>query len=276
MKILVPVSLDPSCASAGWMAAETARAIHAEVRFLFVVDRGGIRRTETGALPGMIRIVQISEEETVERLEEEGKKAVTDLCRVCKGQGVRYTGEIKTGAPREEIENSLAGCDLLVSGAGSRYSFDRADEAGKLALSLMHERTVPLILAASPYRQVKTVVIGCGGGERTSRAVEAMCRLGLWKAGCRIVLLAVDESETDGSARLAGPRGILAEAGYAGWEERIVPGDKEEAFLAFCEREGADAIVLGGWSKHRWHEFFERSITGRVLEAGRFHVFLHM
>jgi nucleotide-binding universal stress UspA family protein len=277
VRFLVPVSLDPSSAAAGRLAAETARTIHAEVRFLYVVDRVGIHRTtDSGALPAMIRIAQISEEETAERLAEEGKKAVTDLCRVCKELGVLYTGELKTGAPREEIENSLAGHDLVVAGMTSRYSFDRADEPGKLPFSLMHEHSVPFLLAASPYREVKTVVIGCGGGERTALAVGAMMRVGLWKAGCRIILLAVDESETEGDARLAGPRRILADSGYSGWEERVVPGERAEAFLGFCEQEGADAVVLGGWAAHRWHEFFGRSITGRILEAGRFHAFLSM
>src|SRR3990170_4377900 len=59
-------------------------------------------------------------------------------------------------------------------------------------------------------------------------------------------------------------------------EERVVSGTKVETFLAFCQEEGADAVVLGGWGKRRWNEFFGSSITGRLLDLKRFHMFLYM
>ncbi len=276
MKILVPVSLDPSRVDAGRLAAETARSIRAEVRFLYVVDRGGIRRVAAGVAPGGAVDAASSEEEIVERTAAEGRKEVMELCRVCKESGVPFAGEIKTGQPREEIGNSSAGCDLVIAGLGSRYSYALLDEPGKLVLSLMNDTAIPLLLAASPYRPVKTVVIGCGGGARTSAAVGAMSRFGLWKEGCRIVLLAVDDSEEAARSRIALPRQILADAGYSGWEEKVVSGTKAEAFLVSCEEEQADAVVLGGWSTQRWHEFFGLSITGRLLDAAGVHVFLHL
>ena len=120
------------------------------------------------------------------------------------------------------------------------------------------------------------MVVGCGGGLRSERAVGAMARLGLWKAGPRIVLLAVADSRGKGEESLADPRRILADAGYARWEEKVIPGPKVEAFLSFCEAEGADAAVLGGWGQHRWNEYFGMSITGRLLDEGRRHLFLYM
>lgn len=276
MKILVPVSLDPSCEDSARLAGDTARSLGAEVRMLFVIDSGGIRRAGAGAPPGAIHIARMAEEEIAERLASEGEKAVADLCAGCKAAGVPYMGEVKSGDPREEIEKAAAGCDLLVAGLSSRFAFGLLDEPGKLVLSLMNEKVIPILLAASPYRPVQTVVVGCGGGYRTARAVGAMGRFGLWRTGCRLVLLAVDDSEEGGRARFAEPRQILADSGYAGWEEKVVPGPKADAFLAFCEEEKVDAIVLGGWGKQRWHEFFGLSITGRLLDLRRHHMFLYM
>lgn len=276
MKILVPVSLDPSRVDAGQLAAATARSMRAEVRFLYVVDRGGIRRVAAGVAPGAAADAAASEDEIAERTAAEGRKEVMELCRVCKEAGVPFAGEIKMGQPREEIKNSSTGCNLVVAGVGSRYSYALLDEPGKLVLSLMNDTGIPLLMAASPYRPVKTVVVGCGGGVRTAAAVGAMTRFGLWKDECRIVLLAVDDSEVAGQSRIAEPRRILTEAGYSGWEEKVVPGTKTEVFLAFCKEQGADAVVLGGWSTQRWHEFFGLSITGRLLDAANAHVFLHL
>jgi nucleotide-binding universal stress UspA family protein len=276
MRILFPASLDPSCADASRLAADTARALSAEVRILYVVDSEGIRRAQAGAPPGAIHIAQMAEKEIAERLASEGEKEVTDLCRSCKEAGVPSAGMVKTGDPREEIEKAAAGCDLLVAGLSSQYSFGRTDEPGKLILSLMNEKVIPVLLAASPFRPVATVVIGCGGGPRTARVVGAMARFGVWRTGCRIVLLAVDDSEEEGMGRIVEPRRILADAGYTGWEEKVVAGPKAEVFLDFCEGVGADAVVLGGWGKHRWHELFGLSITGRLVDIGRYHLFLYM
>ena len=45
---------------------------------------------------------------------------------------------------------------------------------------------------------------------------------------------------------------------------------------SFCEAEGADVAVLGGWGERRWDDLLGRSITGRLLEEGRRHLFLYM
>src|SRR3990172_8996837 len=198
MKILVPASLDPSCGDAGRLAADTARALRAEVRILYVVDSEGARRAEAGAPPGAIHIAEMAEKEIADRLASEGEKEVAELRRVCEEAGVPCAGEVRAGDPREEIDKAAAGCDFLVAGLSSQYSFGRTDEPGKLVLSLMNEKVLPVLLAVSPFRPIATVVIGCGGGPRTARAVGAMARLGLWRAGCRIVLLTVDDSEGEG------------------------------------------------------------------------------
>ena len=48
---------------------------------------------------------------------------------------------------------------------------------------------------------------------RSERATGAMARLSLWKSGCRLILVAVDDSPEQGEARLSAPRRILADAG---------------------------------------------------------------
>ena len=92
----------------------------------------------------------------------------------------------------------------------------------------------------------------------------------------RILLpVSLDPSRED-AGRIAEPRRILADEGYSGWEEKVVPGPKADTFLAFCEEAGADAVVLGGWGEHRWHELFGLSITGRLVDSKRCHLFLYM
>ena len=276
MKILLAVSLDPSRADALRLAVDTAVSTGAEVRSLFVVDRPGIERSEAGAPPGAIHIARHAGEEIAEKLGAVGARAVDAAGRACREAGVPFAGEVASGDPRREIEDACAACDLLVAGLLSRYAHDEGDEPGSLALSLMSDRVAPVLLACAPYRPVETVVVGCGGGHRTARAVGAMARLGLWKTGCRIVLLAVAGSPGQGEDLLAGPRRTLADAGYAPWEEKVIPGPKVEAFSEFCETARADAVVLGGFGEHRWDDLLGRSVTGRLLAEGRAHFFLRM
>jgi nucleotide-binding universal stress UspA family protein len=103
-----------------------------------------------------------------------------------------------------------------------------------------------------------------------------MTRLSLWKEAPRGILLAVDDSPEGGQERIAAPRRILADAGYPAWEEKILPGPRAPTFLSFCDSVDADVVVLGGWGEHRWGDLLGLSITGRLLEDGRRHLFIYM
>jgi len=276
MNILFPASLDPSRDDSFSLALDIARSLSAGMRILFVVDHDGIRRIGAGAPPGAIHIAHEAEEEIVRRESSAGAEVVAGLGKRCRDAGVPFTAEVKVGDPEEEIEKEAARCDLLVSGFASQYEFDRQDTPGKRILSLMKERIIPILLGTSPFRPVKTVVVGCGSAHHSKRAVGAMARLGLYKENCRLILLAVDDSPEEAEARLAEPRQILKDAGYPPWEEKIVPEPKTESFPKFCEETKADTVVLGGWGKHHWDEILGHSLTGHFLSKKRHHLFLYM
>jgi nucleotide-binding universal stress UspA family protein len=276
MNILLPVSIGSSFPDALSLATEIAKAHEGKIRILYVVDQDELDRIEEGAPPGAIHLAQHAAEEVEKRMTAEGAEAVREAKRACEQAGVPVIGEVREGVPEREIVGAAGGCDLLVGGIGSHFAPGLEDAPGKLVLSVMKDGGIPVVLACTPVRPVRTVVIGCGGGIRSERSVGAMTRLSLWKKGCRVILLAVDDNPEEGEARLATPRKLLAEAGYPPWEERVIPGSRLEAFPEFCETERADAIVLGGWGEHWWHNLLGRSITGYLLEEGRYILFLYM
>lgn len=276
MTILFPVSLDSSRDDSFGHALDIARSLSAGIRILFVVDRHGIRRVEAGAPPGSIHFAEEAEEEITRRESSAGAEIVAGLCKRSTDAAVPFTADIRVGDPREAIEKEAARCDLLVSGVPSQYDFNRQDTPGKLVLALMKERIIPIILAASPYRPVQTVVVACSGNLHLVRAIGAMARLGLWKGNCRLILLAADDSPEKGNARMAEARLILKDADYPPWEEKIVPGPKGETIRKFCDEAGADAIVLGGWGRHHWDEILGHSLTENFLATHRHHLFLYM
>jgi len=276
MTILFPASLDPSRDDSFGLALDTARALSSGIRILFVVDHHGIRRIGAGAPPGAIHMAEEAEEEIIRRESSAGAEVVAGLGQRCRDAGVPFTAEVKVGNPGEEIEKEASRCDLLVAGFASQYEFDRQDTPGKLVLSFMKERIIPVLLGASPFRPVKTVVVGCSGAPHATRAVGAMTRLGLFRENCRLILLAVDDSREEGEARLAEPRQILKDAGYPPWEEKIVPEPKTKTFPKFCEETEADTIVLGGWGEHHWDKILGHSLTGNFLSTKRHHLFLYM
>ncbi len=276
MTILFPVSLDPSRDDSFGLALDIARSLSAGMRILYVVDRDGIRRVGAGAPPGAIHMAREAEEEIARRESSEGAEIVAGLCKRCTDAGVPFTANVRAGNPGDELDKAAARCDLLVSGIGSQFFFNRQDTPGKQVITMMKERLIPILLATSPYRPVEKVVVGCSGALYAARAVGAMARLGLWKESGRLVLLAVDDSPDGGEARLAEPRQILQDAGYPPWEEKIIPGPKWKAFPRFCEEAGADAVVLGGWGRHHWNEILGHSITANLLSAQSHHLFLYM
>jgi nucleotide-binding universal stress UspA family protein len=276
MNILLPVSRGPSFAGALRLAAETAKAHGGRVRVLAVVDEEEIRRIEKGARPGAIHLARHAAEEVEKRMVAEGTAAVREATRFCEAAGVPAQGDVREGELEDELLAAAGGCDLLVSAVASHFDPGLSDLPGRLVLSLMKEGTIPVLLSGALSRPVRTVVVGCGGGVRSERVAGAMARLSLWKSGCRVILLAVDDSPEGGRARLEAPRQLFLEAGYAAPEERVIPGPRLDAFTSFCESEGADAVVLGGWGERRWDDLLGRSVTGRLLEEGRRHLFLYM
>jgi len=276
MKILLPLPPDGLPDASLRLAIDTALSHEGEIHGLAIVDLEGIRRSESGAPPGAIYLAQQAEKRVAARETAEAANALESAAAACRRTGVPFSGEVVAGDPWKEMEKASAACDLLVAGIASQFAHDRLDNPGETVLSLMKDRVIPILLSASPYRPVRTVVVGCGGGDRTARAVGALTRLSLWKIDCRMILLAVDDFPEGGEARIAPPRRILAAAGYPAPEERVLAGPKTERFPSFCEEAGADAAVLGGWGEHRWDDFLGRSVTGRMIELGRRHLFLSM
>jgi len=276
MNILLPVSRGPSFRDALSLAIDVAKARGGEIRVLYVIDRGEIDRIEVGGGLGAIHLAQRAAEEVEKRMMEEATVALLDATNACARAGVPAHGDIREGDPPKEFLAASGGCDLAVAATASHFAPGLEDRPGRLVLSMMKDGGIPVLLACTPYRPVRTVVVGCGKGVRTERAVGAMTRLSLWKEGCRVILLVADDTPEGGESRLSAPRNLLADAGYPPWEESVVPGPRKEAIVAFCEKENADAVVLGGWGEHRWDDLLGLSITGRLVEEGRRNLFLYM
>jgi nucleotide-binding universal stress UspA family protein len=276
MNILLPVSLGASFDAAVRLAIDTAKARAGRVRVLSVVNAAEIRRIEAGARPGAIHLALHAADEARKRMTAEGTAAVAGAVRRCEEAGVPVQGEVLEGELERELVSAAGANDLLVSAIKSHFDPDLEDASGQLVLTVMREGGIPVLLSGAAYRPVRTIVAGCGGGIRSERAVGAMARLSLWKDAPRGILLAVDDDPEAGRERIAAPRRILADAGYPAWEEKVLPGPHGPAFLAFCDSVDADAVVLGGWGEHRWNDLLGLSITGRLLEDGRRHLFLYL
>ncbi|HZW35707.1 MAG TPA: hypothetical protein VFF01_02120, partial [Candidatus Deferrimicrobiaceae bacterium] len=182
MKLLLPVSTADPSGAALLLAIDTARSHGGEIHGLALVDLEGIRRVESGAPPGAIYLARQAEKRLAERDAAEASAALEKAAAACRAAGIAFRGEVAAGDPRREMEKACAACDLLVSSIASRFAHGLADEPGEMVLSMMQSRSAPLLLSASIYRPVSTVVVGCGGGDRTSRAAGAMARLSLWKS----------------------------------------------------------------------------------------------
>ena len=276
MNILLPVSLGASFDDAVRLAIDTAKARAGRVRVLSVVNAAEIRRIEAGARPGAIHLALHAADEARKRMTAEGTAAVAGAVRRCEEAGVPVQGEVLEGEIERELVSAAGANDLLVSAIKSHFDPDLEDASGQLVLTVMREGGIPVLLSGAAYRPVRTIVAGCGGGIRSERAVGAMARLSLWKDAPRGILLAVDDDPEAGRERIAAPRRILADAGYPAWEEKVLPGPHRPAFLSFCDSVDADAVVLGGWGEHRWNDLLGLSITGRLLEDGRRHLFLYL
>ncbi|MBE0602523.1 MAG: universal stress protein [Deltaproteobacteria bacterium] len=276
MNILLPVSGDPSFKDAVSLAIDVAKAHEGEIRIVYVIDQEEIRRIESGGGLGAIHMAQHAAEEYGKRKMEEATGILLETIQTCAQGGVQAHGEIREGETSKELLAAAGGCDLVAAAIASHFAPQLEDKPGRLVLSMMNDGGIPVLMACTPYRPVRTVVVGCGGKVKTERVVGAMTKLSLWKTGYRMILLAVDDSEEEGQMRFAASRNLLSDAGYPPWEERVVPGHRLETFSAFCEKENADLVVLGGWGEHRWDDLVGLSLTGRVLEEGRRNLFLYM
>lgn len=276
MEILLPISRGASFEDAVLLAIDTAKAHGGRVRVLDVVDAAEIRRVEAGARPGAIHLARHAADEVRKRMTDEGMAAVVGTVRRFEAAGVPARGEVREGELERELVAAAGSSDLLVSAAASHFAPEQEDVPGRVVLAVMKEGGIPVLLSGAPYRPVRTVVAGCGGGTRSERAVGAMARLSLWKVAPRGILLAVDDDPAGGEERIAEPRRILADAGYPAWEEEILPGPRVETVLSFCESAEADVVVLGGWGEHRWDDLLGLSVTGHLLQDGRRSLFLYM
>ena len=276
MKILLPISIDSSFKDALTLAIDVAKTRDAEVLAAYVIDRDELRRIEGGGGISAIHMARRAAEETERRKMKEAADIISWITRVCAEAGVKAQGSIREGKPAEEFVALAGDCDMVAGAINSHFKPDMEDKPGKMILKIMRDCSTPVLLACTPYRPINTVVIGCGGGDRTGRVVGAMAKMSLWKTVNRGILLAVDDSQEAGEKRMTASRTILSEAGYDPWEARVIHGPKQKVFPDFCENEKADLVVLGGWGEHRWDDLLGFSVTGRLLDEGRRNLFLYM
>jgi len=276
MKILLPVSQGPSFHDALTLAIDIARAREAEIHVVYIIDHGEIERIENGSGPGAVHLAQHAAEEVRKRMTEEATVAVFDATNLCSRAGVPAHGDIREGDPAEQLLAAAGGCDMAVAAVSSHFDPGLEDKPGRRVLAMMKDGGIPVLLACTPYRPIRTVVVACKGDVRSERAAGAMTRLSLWKEGCRLILLAVDDSPEGGESRLTAPRNLLSDGEYPPWEEKVLSGPLQETVFDFCRKEDADVVVLGGWGEHRWDNLLGRSVTGRFVEEGSCNLFLYM
>ncbi len=116
-RILIPTDGSEVAEKAAGHGVELAKALGSEVYALYVIDISAFTGIPAEAAWESMRFL----------LEEEGKKALNAVKKLCEEHGVKYELLMKEGRPAEEIVSAAeeVGAELIVMGTSGRTGLDR-------------------------------------------------------------------------------------------------------------------------------------------------------
>lgn len=236
-RILCPVDFSPLSRRAVAQAAAIAREQQAELRLLYVADRGA---SSTGAT-----VDSLTHEKLMERLREFLREA---------GPGVRLGAAIREGQPPREILRMASrwSADLIVMGAGGvvapRTGRSPRRLLGNVARIVTDRALCPVLLvpaAAEPAGPFREIV--CATDTDPTSLVAVAHALSLAQEWQGHVTLIHVEPEPSGDDQYDALASLVPESALAWCDARIMvtSGEPAATIVELAASVAADLIVIG-------------------------------
>lgn len=268
--ILVATDGSDHAWSAWSYAVELAKAFHALIRVLAVVDARALQ--DRMAVPaGGLDPLNLDANHALQlsvRLEAELGQMLSSVQRLTEEAGVSVEPTMARGAPAEQIAAYDGMVDLIALGhSGDRSPWDRL-MMGSVAEFVVRRSATPVLVAPERHTPLKKLLAAYDGSGPSKRALQWAAETA---ATLRVPLDVVHVSRNEPLAQLtlSEARDYLKPYGLVGRHTILRHGKPALQILETAQEYGDDLIVMGAHGHPRLRQALLGSVTETVLQKSR-------
>jgi nucleotide-binding universal stress UspA family protein len=277
-RILVPLDPSPYTESAVLTACHYAKANHAEMTGLVILDIPGIERS-IGPVPlGASAYAEHIEKQKMKEAKARIHALLTAFKETCERQGVKHLESEYQGAPSASIVQASGWFDVVFMGLRTFYHFETRNDSGDTLDQVLDHSATPIYGVPAPFikpfgRLSKIKALAAVDGSPPS-TVSLKSFIGMIPPE-KIHLKLVASNSDEGMARqvLADAEGYVRACGVGKIEKEWTPQNiikaVDERYLSW-----ADVIVVGAHSKKGLLDFMVGSLTKFVIKKAEKPVFI--
>ncbi len=281
-RILVALDFDSDTTVAARYAIEIAQRTGAEVTGLALVDRKGIEAESSGAGLGAMYYA----EKLQDKLSSEARAQAQHLLRGFADEldraGVSHRGDhVSEGVPFERIVEDMKYHDLLIAGHESHFFYPDRNRATHALNDIVEKGAAATLVVESEYRPIRKVLVAYDRSVSAARAMQKFAELDAFDSEhLQLVVLNVrgggDDARRESDLMLQLASGYLDAHGFASVEGvSVESGDPKATILDFADRNHADLIVAGAYSKTGMKKFLFGSTATGLIEGCPVPLFLY-
>lgn len=276
-RILVALDQDADTPVAVDYAFDVAVRDNAEVTGLAVVDTDRIQDTTSGGGIGSMYYAEKLSEELTKKTRLRAQELIEAFSHASEQEHIGYETLVKEGVPSEVIIDELKYHDLLFVGNNPHFFYGHPDEVTTTLGKVVHQCVAPVIIVPAEYRTVKCAVFGYDGSSPAVRALHRFAQLSPFGSELDIHVVSVfdnqrGKAEAENNARDASE--YLNAFGYTANPVTLQGDQPVDHLLGYAEQKEAQLIICGAHSRSIFHRLAFGSTTQRLVDDGRFALFL--
>ncbi len=267
-RILVPLDVSEYAEAATYRAGLLARANHATVTGMVVLDTPEIRGRVVPVQP--IQLLDYTKENIAKHTQDAEQRIHDELEKFafrCEAAHVPHNEAEFQGVPADQIVQASNYYDLVVMGLRTYFHFETQEGPGDSLSKVLDHTPTPVLAIPKVKRQpLSSVLIAFDGSLNAVRALHTFAQI-VWpeKVYVTILMSNPDEDYRNLALREAAAylRSHAIDDVHTAGTDREIGKIIDEDYI-----EKTDLIVAGMHAKHRIKDFFVGSLAKQLIDHG--------
>ncbi len=272
-RILVGLDGSPYSKAAQDYACHLAKAQHAEVTGIAVIDLPRIERS-IGPVPlGATAYAIDLRHHKVREAKAQARDILKRFGQTCRQWRARERTVTKEGVPFAEIVEQSKYYDLVIIGLKTSFRYGVMEESGDTLTMLLKHGIGPVLAVPDYYRPIREILVAYDDSIPAAKATHQFLQSGLWRSR-NVTLLTVSKDRRKGNELL----GKLGEhfQSYGVRSKKVVRrGDPAETILNYTVASKADLLVIGAHGREGIVSFLFGSVAKLIIEEAHLPLFIY-
>ncbi len=275
-RILIALDQDADTPVAVDYAFGVAHRSLAEVTGLAVVDTDRIEESSSGGGIGSMYYAEKLREKLTDRTRKRARELIEEFSHASAEENIPCQVVVKEGAPSDQIIEEQKYHDLLLIGNNPHFFYGHPDQTTTTLGHVVKKCVAPVIIVPDKYCTITNAVLAYDGSLPAVRVMQRFAQMSPFGNGFTVHVLTVCDKKNDAEAEMKTHHACeyLRDFGYEAHPVTLHGERPIRHILAYAEQEGAELIIAGAHSTSMIHKLAFGSTTEKLVDDGRFILFL--